>query len=1554
MQQDMSDVELVVSGSDKPTGHYGWYNVSQKEFKALTLTCTAYNKSTGTPLNVQPKVFWSKDNVYHGHCERNLVPATLHDSLKSEAEEAIAPGVSERRYNIHNKKHTNQSLFSPVPPTSQGTYWCEAWYGRSQRRLQSNKVLVTLNDTVVFGIKVRTNGVNNYTQDKVKSLIKNALDGKIHYINERVLVAVSMTREALEGSEAMVDQYTFHLHLPVKDLGDEGFSFKRILLETSLSNINTDLPNSSIVLPYYCFKEEKRFNTSYKLKWPATYAGDVHPINHRCRVKYGKLKAGRCVWDFINGAHFTFDSSGCVWSDLCPRGYNMMDRKYCVSVSHTKSNWVKGFNATFKTGSEVTLVDVLRESGSQHRRSKVRRQIHNLVRSQTGSDVVWLPVRRVRKFGPLNHLDPQNFGVLRYDNLSDLNITWGDGQPVGTKDCLTLDLNKLQLLTLDCTDQYPFVSIIKADFLRRPLPPFSSSSSLVINNTLCEPGWQSNQLTENLFCFKLFTPSSEMTWEEAQAFCEGENATLPSPNVGFLDWVYREYLHSNDVSQVWMGARWRPDRVLYNDSVDHLNWLANTKYTKEFGVLRQEGWLLKDGNATHTHVLCQKRMTPTEKLQVEIVKPENEASQTMSIRISPSELLSTKEGSNLQCFINGIYTRPEKSHSNPNNSHLELTFGNQGYYQCFAWSRSPIELVHSNIILHEDRDIYTFVVSLLHTSDDYSPMQHDNTFRMSFSVEESYTTCSDIIMKYLTTDSQMTMFNFQKQNFLYKPRGDSKLLESFHLKGKLKDKSLNITETEVLTTLKDLLTAGAKLKNCSLDHIRSTEGCPSEVTLNSGYNAGNLTWPQTEGKAVVIPEELCVTSEGEAVTRECLGDFVLGYFWTEAKNCTGQPTPVTRQLWHIKNNPQGYLARTNANDTVPTPPLTELTSNSPALQPIDIHLIAQTFQSFTHYNISSLNLDEIVQILNNVMGANSSAFESTQRKLNSSGTLLEAFEELTFKVQLPPEDGDQKEKSSKEHISVERLNLQPNSTIVGYKSSSRKGNQRQRQSLLKKGVTLADLSDAEAAIVLPNDLTFSLSSKSIRKARNRVFVTDSEPQLVPLTFAIYRNDKLFQDNTLTNTSMINTRIIQATFRGQVIKNLRQPVKIYFTPVVKGTGGRCVYWDFGKNEGQGGWSGDGCRKVEEKEEGTTISDHQEVCHCNHLTSFAHLINYNEDDNGFGGPHEAILDTITIIGCCLSILSLLLVFTTFFLFKKWRRSLSNKILVNLSFSVFCSVVIFVAGIDQTWNVKLCRAVAVALHYFILTSFAWMLVEGVHQYLKFVKVVGTYIPRFLWKASVCAWGIPILPVLVLLIYNPSIYDSKDDDDELTICWMSSQGFKIAFLPPLVATMTINLVIFSMIIRGAVCRRPTVNSTVLKRDLFMNQLRMSVCVFFLLGFTWLFGMLAVGNGRLLFSYLFCIFNTLQGFCLFVFHVLRERTARKYWRDFLSILTQEPVSSTPGNSINPANLSGGHLHRDSVTFEKCGGILVLPQGHHPTQLRRTTRTSLLYTAPSSRASLGP
>jgi len=99
----------------------------------------------------------------------------------------------------------------------------------------------------------------------------------------------------------------------------------------------------------------------------------------------------------------------------------------------------------------------------------------------------------------------------------------------------------------------------------------------------------------------------------------------------------------------------------------------------------------------------------------------------------------------------------------------------------------------------------------------------------------------------------------------------------------------------------------------------------------------------------------------------------------------------------------------------------------------------------------------------------------------------------------------------------------------------------------------------------------------------------------------------------------------------------------------------------------------------------------------------------------------------------------VFTNFCVavFRKLRQGRAQQTLFNLSLALLLAMLVFLIGIRQTHSHGLCIAVAVLLHYLVLVSFMWMLVEAVLQYLTFVKILGTYITRYTLKTVLPAWG-------------------------------------------------------------------------------------------------------------------------------------------------------------------------------------------------------------------------
>ena len=145
-------------------------------------------------------------------------------------------------------------------------------------------------------------------------------------------------------------------------------------------------------------------------------------------------------------------------------------------------------------------------------------------------------------------------------------------------------------------------------------------------------------------------------------------------------------------------------------------------------------------------------------------------------------------------------------------------------------------------------------------------------------------------------------------------------------------------------------------------------------------------------------------------------------------------------------------------------------------------------------------------------------------------------------------------------------------------------------------------------------------------------------------------------------------------------------------------------------------------------------------------------------------------ITIIGCSLSIVSLLIcvyVFTVvrgmynlgFIRQSSLISTLRNYWLLiglkserttihrNLCLSLLLAELLLLSGLDATENPALCGVIAGFLHYLFLATFAWMFVEGIHVYLMLVKVFDTGRSMMLYFYLI-GYGSPAVIVVISII--------------------------------------------------------------------------------------------------------------------------------------------------------------------------------------------------------------
>ena len=166
-------------------------------------------------------------------------------------------------------------------------------------------------------------------------------------------------------------------------------------------------------------------------------------------------------------------------------------------------------------------------------------------------------------------------------------------------------------------------------------------------------------------------------------------------------------------------------------------------------------------------------------------------------------------------------------------------------------------------------------------------------------------------------------------------------------------------------------------------------------------------------------------------------------------------------------------------------------------------------------------------------------------------------------------------------------------------------------------------------------------------------------------FSVYNSSIVKLGNLTKNGDAVASHII-----GAAITNT--PPDFSATITLKknfyGPNPQCVFWDTAK----GNWSSVGVtiefRAVEFV-----------VCRTNHLTNFAILM--SRDDSFIPKTHKAILNFISIGGCTVSCICLILTIIGLSRFKEVRKLTDSKIHIHFSASLFLSLLIFLVFIDLT---------------------------------------------------------------------------------------------------------------------------------------------------------------------------------------------------------------------------------------------------------------------------------
>lgn len=126
----------------------------------------------------------------------------------------------------------------------------------------------------------------------------------------------------------------------------------------------------------------------------------------------------------------------------------------------------------------------------------------------------------------------------------------------------------------------------------------------------------------------------------------------------------------------------------------------------------------------------------------------------------------------------------------------------------------------------------------------------------------------------------------------------------------------------------------------------------------------------------------------------------------------------------------------------------------------------------------------------------------------------------------------------------------------------------------------------------------------------------------------------------------------------------------------------------------------------------------------------------------------------------------------------------------------------------------------------------------------------------------------------------------------------FYVSVAAPVAAIMLANIVILVMVTfkyHRSMKHTPTSGAARV-----ISDARIAFACNIILGTTWILAFFAVGEATMIFQYLFCITNSLQGFLIFLFYVVQNQDVRKAWLKALGKDSpfKSPPRKTSGNTI--------------------------------------------------------
>ncbi|XP_070560466.1 uncharacterized protein [Ptychodera flava] len=258
-------------------------------------------------------------------------------------------------------------------------------------------------------------------------------------------------------------------------------------------------------------------------------------------------------------------------------------------------------------------------------------------------------------------------------------------------------------------------------------------------------------------------------------------------------------------------------------------------------------------------------------------------------------------------------------------------------------------------------------------------------------------------------------------------------------------------------------------------------------------------------------------------------------------------------------------------------------------------------------------------------------------------------------------------------------------------------------------------------------------------------------------------------------------------------------------------------------------------------------------------------------------------LTVTFTAISLVFLLVTFVTYAKFKE-LRTVPGLSIMSLITSLFFAQLLFLVGIDRTEIYQVCATIAVLLHYLFLSNFFWMNILAYDVFKTFavkkpVLNIRSTKSQFL-RYSAYGWGSPILIIAPCVVLNFCECVDFIFGYGYFICWIANPySLLFAFIVPVAIVLIINVIFYSCAVFHMRATKKEVRKSQVQRG--QNSAAVYIKMTTVMGFAWIFGLVACFTNLDFFWVLFIIFNGLQGCFIGITFVCNKRVFNLYRKKY-------------------------------------------------------------------------